>query len=78
MCSTNPVTYYDEATGSVDEDRAADIIYLDFSMLFDAVPLSTMAAKKAWTRWLNMVNKVDEKSGWTDKLKTAVDRSKSI
>ena len=36
---------------------------------------SPLAAKKAWTRWL--VNNVDEKSGWTDKLKTAVNRSKS-
>jgi len=34
----------------VDEDRAVDTIYLDFSMLFDAVLLTTTAAKKAWTR----------------------------
>lgn len=59
MCPTNPVTYYDEAPGSVDEDRAADFTYLDFSVLFDALPLSTTAAKPAWTRWL--VNKVAEK-----------------
>lgn len=75
MCSTNPVTYYDETIGSVDEDRAADIIYLDFSMLFDSVPLSTIAAKKAWTR--RLVNNADEKSGWTDKLKRAVNTTKS-
>lgn len=58
MCSTNPVTYYDEAPGSVDKDRAATSFTLTFTT-FDAVPLNTTAAKKAWTRWLS--NKVHEK-----------------
>lgn len=58
MCSTNPVTYYAEAPGSVDEDRAATSFTFT-STIFDAVPLSTTAAKKAWVRWL--VNKVHEK-----------------
>ena len=36
-CLTNLITFYDEMTGLVDERRAVDIVYPDFSKGFDTV-----------------------------------------
>ncbi|PKU47584.1 rna-directed dna polymerase from mobile element jockey- hypothetical protein [Limosa lapponica baueri] len=36
-CSTNLITFYNEVIGSIDEGRAVDIVYLDFSKTFDHV-----------------------------------------
>jgi len=34
-CLTNPIAFYDDMTGWVDEGRAVDAVYLDFSKAFD-------------------------------------------
>lgn len=36
-CLTNLIAFYSEVTGLLDERRAMDIVYLDFSKAFDTV-----------------------------------------
>ncbi|CAM5135718.1 unnamed protein product [Natator depressus] len=58
-CLTNLIAFYDEITGSVDEGKAVDVLFLDFSRAFDTVSHSILAntLKKygldEWTiRWV--------------------------
>lgn len=37
-CFANLISFYDEMTSLIDEGRAVDIFYLDFSKAFDDVP----------------------------------------
>ena len=60
-----PTTFYDEMTGSVDEGRAVDIVYLDFSKVFDTVSHQILIEKKMkyrldkqTVRWTENVHKV--------------------
>ncbi|CAM4582753.1 unnamed protein product [Lepidochelys kempii] len=57
-CLTNLIAFYDEITGSVNEGKAVDVLFLEFSKAFDTVFHSIIASKlkyglDEWTlRWI--------------------------
>ena len=44
-CLTNLVAFYEEVTRWIDDGKAVDVVYLDFSRAFDTVSHSIVAAK---------------------------------
>ncbi|CAM4597055.1 unnamed protein product [Lepidochelys kempii] len=44
-CLTNLIAFYDEITGSVDEGKAVDVLFLNFSKAFDMVSHSILVSK---------------------------------
>lgn len=55
-CMTNLISFYNKVTCSVDEGKAVDVFYLDFSKAFDTVSLSILlkklAAQRCMLHWI--------------------------
>jgi len=46
-CLTNLISFYDQMTHLVDEEKAVDVVYLDFSKVFETVPHSILLEELA-------------------------------
>lgn len=71
-CLTKPITFHDEVTDWMDEERAAEVVYLHFSKDFDAVchDIIMVAADEVWVREVgsDVDWKLSEQPGSEDKM----------
>jgi len=44
-CLASLISFYDKVTHLVDEGKVVDVVFLDFSKVFDTVPYSTLLHK---------------------------------
>lgn len=49
-CLHNLIAFYDGMTGFVDEERAAGVVYLDFSKAFETLSHNILIAQEVWIR----------------------------
>ena len=55
-CLTNLISFYDKVTCLVEEGQAVDVVYLDFSKAFDAVPHKILMEKLSADRKSTRLN----------------------
>jgi len=52
-CLTNLIAFYDGMTGWVDEGRAVDVVYLDFSKVFNTVSHDILLGSSGSVGWVS-------------------------
>ena len=52
-CLTNLIAFYNDMTGWVDEGRAVDVVYLDFSKAFDTSPIISCYGSSGSMGWMS-------------------------
>jgi len=52
-CLTNLINFYDEITGLVDEERAVNIVYLDFGKTFTLCPFTSSQISWCSMGWMS-------------------------
>jgi len=53
-CLTNLIAFYDGVTGWVDEGRAMDVVYLDFTKVFDIVSHISSYGRSGSAGWMSV------------------------
>lgn len=64
--SPNLISFYDERTGLVDEERAVDIVYLEFMKVFNTVSHPVILTDKLLRHGLEVHRKLAEQLGPED------------